>query len=209
MSWTLYKALILDTLKTKALLGTDSNGEVQEALADAAGVLTNDGAGALSWEALALAFADLTDYPADAAGFLENDGAGNLSWGAGGGAMAFADLTDYPADAAGALTNDGAGNLSWSAAAGALSLDQTTPETITGGIPLFDELKDAVIVGTDSDGALIDNTATVAAAIFILDQSTPQTITGLSDGYLMLTSGEIGTGTPTADPDVLQMQVFS
>ena len=30
-----------------------------------------------------------------------------------------------------------------------------------------------------------------------LDQTSPQTMTGLSDGYLKLTSGAIGTGTPT------------
>ena len=107
--------------------------------ADGVGVLTNDGAGVLSWGPAggSLAFADLTDYPADAVGVLTNDGAGNLSWGAGG-SLAFADLTDYPADAAGVLTNDGAGNLSWAAGGGAHVLLSATHT---------DTLADTVIAG--------------------------------------------------------------
>ena len=70
--------------------------------ANAAGALTNDGAGNLTW------VPDVdTALPADAAGFLENDGAGTLSWGTPAGGVTL------PADAAGVLTNDGAGVLTW------------------------------------------------------------------------------------------------
>jgi hypothetical protein len=73
--------------------------------ADEVGVLTNDGAGVLSWEpgGGSLAFADLSDYPADEVGVLTNDGAGALSWEPGGGGVAsFIDLDDVTATYAGA-----------------------------------------------------------------------------------------------------------
>jgi hypothetical protein len=90
-----------------------------------------------------------------------------------------------------------------------LKLDQTTPQTISNGQPNFG-------MGWTSAGACNFTTAGTSKLqstgvdridlynqqlmngnwnVLMLDQSTPQTVTGLTDGFLKLTSGVLGTGT--------------
>ena len=49
---------------------------------------------------------------------------------------------------------------------------------------------------------LVNKAEDFYSSFFRLDQTTPQTITGLSDGFLSLTSGVIGTSTVDLTPYV-------
>ena len=50
-------------------------------------------------------------------------------------------------------------------------------------------------LSVDENGKVIVDPTGLDARYLKLDQTTPQTVTGLSDGFLKLTSGVVGTGT--------------
>jgi len=111
--------------------------------------------------------------------------------------VAFADLTDYPADAAGALTNDGAGNLSWAASGGgSLLLDQTSPQTVINGTPVFSlgvDITDAsygYMIGGNKYFTVYNNSGAFFANIFIGFGTGNFTMAGNQNTFI---GGGIGT----------------
>ena len=77
-----------------------------------------------------------------------------------------------------------------------------TPVLVTQPSDLSSYLTDAPSDGTtygrkNATWSAVSVTETDPLSLH-LDQSSPQTMTGLSDGYLKLTSGVIGTGTPAS-----------
>lgn len=75
-----------------------------------------------------------------------------------------------------------------------LKLDQTTPQTITGDTPKLDTLKSKTILGTDTDGKIIEGTHQSLAGLVPYTGATGAVDLGSQN---LLTTGSLGAGAIT------------